>query len=560
MKKKKSDIESLLRIISVAVLAVLLISFFLYPLTELLKSAFSENGTFTLTHFERILESKFGRTAVMNSFIIAILTVITSGAVGIFLAFFTEYYKVLPGIPERILKIVFLIPFMIPGVIIVLSSLQIFGSLGVLPQLLKNLLGLKKVPFALKGIGGVIFIHAITQYIYFYINTSIGLKNLDRGRTEAAMTLGASKRAVLRDIILPHLKPYLLSSALLTFLSGIGSFSAPYLLEGSLKTITTEVMQYKSTGRMGEASALVTIMFIFCTAVIIILTASSSGSMEKMRGVQKRGKREELKGMKKTVSAFLLIFLSVLILLPVAAVIYFSFIHTSSWMMDIFPRRFTLDNYLKTLSESRLIDPLKTSLYLSIAASVTAVIIASAGAMVSLKNRKDFTAFFFTLPMVLPASTLGIALITAYNRPTPFTFNRIIMGTPFILILGYILLSLTTVFSTVRNEFSSFRTELWESSNLLGAGEGRTMRRVFLPEVMPGLFYAFSLIFLRSMGEYTVSVLTYSPGIKPVSIAMVAALQDYDIGISMVYGTILILFSFLFILILRRVTGTFEPR
>jgi iron(III) transport system permease protein len=47
-------------------------------------------------------------------------------------------------------------------------------------------------------------------------------------------------------------------------------------------------------------------------------------------------------------------------------------------------------------------------------------------------------------------------------------------------------------------------------------------------------------VFVRSIGEYTVSAFLYTASNKPVSIAMVNAIFEYDIGLAMAYGTLLI--------------------
>ena len=48
------------------------------------------------------------------------------------------------------------------------------------------------------------------------------------------------------------------------------------------------------------------------------------------------------------------------------------------------------------------------------------------------------------------------------------------------------------------------------------------------------------LSFIRFVGEYTTSVYLYTVSNKPISIAMVNAIFEYEIGLAMAYGVLVI--------------------
>lgn len=550
MKKRFNLIEGIFFIL----LLYLFITFLFHPIKEVIREAFFSQGFFTLENFSIIKNSKFGPLAIKNTVVLGLSSVVVCGIIGIFLSFLLEYLKVFSEAVEKLLKGLLLIPFMIPGVIIVLSVLQLFGSLGVFPQLLKQLMGLKRVKYYLHGLPGILFIHGITQYIYFYVNTNIALRNLDHNRIDAARNLGANKWEVFKDIIWPHIKPAVISSALLTFFSAISSFSAPYLLEGNFKTITTEIMNAKTANKMSLASSYVIVLIIGAIIALGLYKFYDRASKDEGKDVEVRGRRVILKGANKVILKALLILIVIHIVLPIIAVIYMSFISTKSWMMDIFPHGFTLENYKNALSSERMIAPLVVSLSLSIKAVLITVPICAIGAYLTLSNNefiKKTMGSLFLMPMILPASTLGVVLITSFDKEVALIGNKVLLGTPSLLVLAYVLLSTTVVFNTLRNEFLNFRFDTYEAAKLLGAGRVRRIFDIFIPQVMSGIFYASSLVFLRSMGEYTASAFLYTVSGRPVSIAMVSALQDYNIGVSMVYGTILILLSTIILLVIN---------
>src|SRR5204863_510880 len=81
----------------------------------------------------------------------------------------------------------------------------------------------------LAGPAAVLLVHAYTMYVYFYLFTRAGLARLDAALLEAAEGLGAGPRTVLTRVTLPLLSPALTGAALLTFMTSLASFSAPYV-------------------------------------------------------------------------------------------------------------------------------------------------------------------------------------------------------------------------------------------------------------------------------------------------------------------------------------------
>lgn len=91
----------------------------------------------------------------------------------------------------------------------------------------------------------------------------------------------------------------------------------------------------------------------------------------------------------------------------------------------------------------------------------------------------------------------------------------------------------------------SFNINLEHASRGLGAGPIKTFLRITAPAVMPAIISSGALVFIRSIGEYTVSALLYGIHNRPISIAMVTAMQEYEIELSMAYGSLTILICFI---------------
>ena len=146
--------------------------------------------------------------------------------------------------------------------------------------------------------------------------------------------------------------------------------------------------------------------------------------------------------------------------------------------------------------------------------------------------------FFILLPIAIPASTLGVTLILAFNKKNILLMGNSLIGTYWILPIAYIISSIAIVSRSTFTAFSGFNKELEYSSKSLGANPFQTLLYVFLPIVKSGIISGFAICFMRALGDYTISALLYGASNKPISIAMVNALHDVDIGVSMVYGVI----------------------
>ena len=162
---------------------------------------------------------------------------------------------------KRLLHIILLTPMMIPGVIIVIAFIELYGESGILTNALRLLLRLDHPPFYLSGLPGILFVITYTQYVYFYLNVSVALKYVDRSAIDAAVSLGAGRFRIFRDAVLPVIRPALITSAMVTFVSGIGSFSAPNLIGGGYKVLSTQI--HRSSAQR-PTTALMSLPFRCC--------------------------------------------------------------------------------------------------------------------------------------------------------------------------------------------------------------------------------------------------------------------------------------------------------
>lgn len=245
-------------LITIALLWIL-IGFIFYPMLKTFQISLIGDSGFSISHYLDFFTNNSSRIALQHSIILGLLTVLICGIIGTALAFFVHFFD-LPF--KKTIDKLLLLPIVLPGLIIVFSFVQLYGESGLITKTIQIIFNLEEVPFQLSGLKGILFIHAYTQYVYFYINVSIAIKQIDRCTIEAAMNLGATKWQVFYTIIIPTIRPALIGSSIVTFMTGIGSFSAPSIVGGSYKVMTTQILFSKSNNFMDIAATQVIILTV----------------------------------------------------------------------------------------------------------------------------------------------------------------------------------------------------------------------------------------------------------------------------------------------------------
>jgi iron(III) transport system permease protein len=141
------------------------------------------------------------------------------------------------------------LPVALPPLVGVIAFLFLYGESGFVTRGLELVLRLDGPPWQLKGPAAILLVHAYSMYVYFYLFTRAALSRLDASVLEAAANLGAGRLRTLLRVTLPLLRPALAGAALLTFMTSLASFSAPYLFGGGFRVMTTQIVASKLNGQ-----------------------------------------------------------------------------------------------------------------------------------------------------------------------------------------------------------------------------------------------------------------------------------------------------------------------
>src|SRR5690606_37017604 len=118
------------------------------------------------------------------------------------------------------------------------------------------------------------------------------------------------------------------------------------------------------------------------------------------------------------------------------------------------------------------------------------------------------------LPASIPHTVIGVAFILAFSREPVRIY-----GTTTILLLAYIVMTLSYAARASASAAASIGTELAEASRVSKASDLRTLWKISLPLALPGRVAGWIMVFVHTVGEVTASAFlsgTHNPVIGRV--------------------------------------------
>jgi iron(III) transport system permease protein len=539
--------------IPLVLLLIFYAGYVLYPVGVMtVESLRSEDG-FSLSHYADILrgDSSGNLEAAVNSVYVSVLSVVLGGLVGGALAFCVTQLN-FPF--RRLVSLLAVVPVALPPLVGVIAFLFVFGESGILPRLLQAGTGIPSSRVALDGIPAIVAVHVYSFNTYFFLFVSAALRQTDGSLVDAAAGLGASPSRILRLVILPGLRPALLGASILTFMASMASFSAPLLFAGGHRFITLQIFTTKLNGDLPLAAAL-SLLLTVVSLVFFVTLQLVSGARITLRRTKGTGRAGILR-VHPAVRA-ILIGLSALLItleaLPLVVIVIVSFAREGSWTWQLFPSAYTLENYTRLLGERQIFEPVLNSSLMGLIALAVVLLVGVAGALLvtkgTLRKGRILWDVVFTLPYAIPGTVLAIALILAFNHPTPFSGFRVLVGTFWILPLAYVLRTYPLMMRSTAAALEQLDDGILEAASSFGAGPWMRFRRIIIPLILPGLVAGGVLTLITLLGEFVSSVLLYTYASRPIAVEILAQLRAYNFGSAAAYCV------FLMVLILL-VVGT----
>jgi len=512
-------------------------------------------GVFTLDNFARAYGDLSLFTAIWNTILYSLGTMVVSVTIGTFIAWVVERTNTpLRGFIYILATVRIIIPMMLAviGWIMLLSP-----RIGLINKVLMAIFGLSEAPFDLYTLPGMMWVEGIDLVPQTFLLVSAAMRSMDRSLEDAAATSGSGVIRTFFRITVPLAAPGILAACLIIFLDAFQSIEVPTLigLRGGVHVLSTEVYQaVQGIGADVPLASTYGLLFVGLAAVGMLLyqqfTATSSRFVT-VTGKGYRPSRIDLRGWKYVVSAVCIILLGLGIGLPLLILAFESFMPFYAMPSVEALQTATLDNYKFALDYPLTVTALKNSTLLALAAGALTASLTMVAAWLTVRRRGIATRVMdgiLFLPISTPGIVLAIGLMWVY-----LTLPIRIYGTLWILLIAYMTRFMPMATRFTYTAILQVHQELEEAAALCGGTWLRTLVRITLPLIFPGFVTAFVYVAVYAFREFSASILLSYSGTEVASMAIFDLWNNGQTGPVAAFSVIILAVLTTIVLIARSV-------
>ncbi len=460
-------------------------------------------------------------------------------------AYFFGRYE-FPG--KKLLRSIMILPFMFPGILVVLGMIVFYGRNGLLNHFLSWLTPDGGLQFqSLYGFWGIILAHIFYNFSFCLRLLSESWERIDPRLREASKVLGAGVFATLRRITIPLLLPTISYLFALVFLYSFLSFTIVLVLGGYLyKTFEVLIyIEYNHKLNFDRASMIAAVQIVLLAGVLFLQNIFNRKNKRQVNIYRELPKLS----MKKRPLATL-VFQNYLLLVTVFfAGPLITILSRSLNSSGLAGTQLTLDNYRLLFQEgfkftvgTNFPELIGVSLLIALTVAVISISLAYITAGYRRNNSWGWLDIWFQLP-------LGISFLT-------FAFGIAVLGKPLpnwvLIVWAQVFLVFPLVYSILSSARHEFGDSLMEAAATLGANPITIFRTVEFPMMKKAVGTAFAYAIALSLGDLT-SVLVLGNGkVNTISLAVYQLIGHYRFAQATALGSIYILLSLLLFIVIEQ--------
>jgi iron(III) transport system permease protein len=534
------------------------------PVAMLVFGSFSKGlgafGVFTIEKYVAAYSDPDFAEVILNTLVF----VLGSSAVATALALFLAYLNNRTDIPFKfVFKIISIIPMMIPHILFSVSWVLLLNpSNGILNLMLKQLFSLENSPFNIYSLPGMILVEGLLDLPIAYLIIAPAMSSFDVALEESSRVCGAGTSRTLFRITLPVLRPAILAAFILCVVRCLASFAVPSVIgmPGRIYVLATHIYRTVSTGfatDYGQAAAIGMSVLVASITLIYLYRYLTSAS-EKYVTISSRGYRPSVIELKKAkVPLFIILGLIsfVLIVLPVIVLVYVSFVPYSMVPGAKAFSMMSLRHWKDVMKDPISLLSLKNSLFLGVFGASLGIVLSIFVAYVIVKVRSKASGILESLSFLsfsFPGIVIGVGFMWFFVR-TP------LYATIWALLIGYIAVYLPYGIRPLSSAFVQIHSHLEESSMVCGASHLRTLRRIVIPLLVPGIVSGWILMATMFVRELTLSVVLSRPGTEVLAVQILRFAEDGLWGRLSALGILMIGISTLLVIAANLIGAKFKP-
>jgi spermidine/putrescine transport system permease protein len=182
-------------------------------------------GNYAIFFGEPLYWRTFARTAIM-SILATVLTLLLGFPIAYYIA------KLTRGRTKTTLFLMCMIPFWVSELVRTFGWMILLRETGVISTTLQKI-GLISGPVELLYNDAAIMVGLVyTSILFMVVPLVTTLDSLDDSLIEAGYDLGGTTTSILREIVIPHAMPGIVSGCIVVFMLSLGNYLTPILLGG----------------------------------------------------------------------------------------------------------------------------------------------------------------------------------------------------------------------------------------------------------------------------------------------------------------------------------------
>lgn len=512
---------------------------------------------FTLQYFVELATSRFFFTSLFNTTVYSVGSAFLGLVLGTCLAIIVERTNA-PG--RQLVLLGVIISLAIPHVLYVVAWLLILGRSGPVNFFLQSISGGALPVLDVYSLWGMILIEGVSFVPLTFLLMSAVLKSTDAAFEEASMMSGAGPLKTFWNITLKMGLPGVLALLLLSFVRAFESFEVPAIvgLAGNIEVLTTNIYQSSraaSPPNYGLAGAL-SIFLIVLVSVLLYFYNRLSHQAHRYQTITGKGYRPRVMNLgtwRYAATGVLAFIMTVVIVLPIAAVVYVSFQPFFAGFNPASLSRLTLNNYRVLLSDNLFGDTLVNTLILGTVTASLVVPFTALCAWLVVRRRPGAWVLdqLATAPLVFPSIVMGVAFLNVFvNMPFPIygTLISVIIASA----VGYLPYGMRYAYAGVLQ----IHSDLEEASTASGAHQARTFVKIVFPLLAATMISCWLFVFLLSVRAMSLPLLLVGPGNSLVAVTLFDLWQNGQVtelaAMGVIWMALMLVVSSCFYLLVRR--------
>lgn len=526
------------------VILLLYALFLLYPLSLLLKMAFSDGVHFTLENFAKFFSRKYYSITLLNSFKVSIAATIASVAVGVVLGYFMSAFKIRGA---KLLRMCIVMATMSAPFVGAYAWIMLLGRNGVITESLSRLFGITMPD--IYGFNGILLVFVTQLFPLVFLYVQGAMSKMDASLLEASENLGCTGFKRFFKVVLPLISPTVLAGALLVFVRAMSDFGTPMLIGEGYRTFTVilynefvgEVSQNK-----GFASAIAIIAILITMVVYFsqnIVAKKQAFSMNALHRIEKK----KLHGFSNFIVHFITYVVVGISILPQLYVVYTSFQKTSG---QIYVDGYSLQSYQDMFS--RLGRSIQNTIVIPAVSLLIVVLLAVLIGYVAVRRRNVLSGavdVISMIPYVIPGTVIGIAMISAFNREP-----LVLTGSMLIMVVALVVRRLPYTIRSSVAILQQIPLYVEEAALSLGSSKPKAFFTVTLPMMSSGVLSGAILSWVTLISELSTAILLYTGKTQTLTVAIYTQIVRGNYGIASAMATVLTVMTLLSLVIFNKIS------